>query len=390
MMFGAGVVVLLIRKGGDWSEWARFVAFLIPALIMFGVVLVGRTREVLSGWHVAFLVFGTLLLAAALVELVDAIDNQADPRLNIAWIFGLCAALAIASSLALRAQFQMLLGGLLAIVAWLAFWDKALSNPSGETVRWLLIVLAAIFLAGGVALTRARIPQASDLITVAGIAAVIAAALSFAAAAGAFSPAVGSLSSSAPKPGQGWNVFLLVVSLLLIAYESRSPTRGPGYVGALGLVVFIALTGVDLVNRINGDDSGGVAGWPLILLIVGGAALVASFVMPGGAGRGGAGAPAAPGGPGLGAYAPPGATQPGAPAVGQPGLTQPGAPQPGAPQPGGVQPGGYDQPTAPRQVLPEPGQPLPPPTPGQPGQQGTPLDQWRQQPPPGGEPPPQQ
>jgi hypothetical protein len=361
MMFGAGVVVLLIRKGGEWSEWGRFLGFLMPALVMFGVVLLGRARDALSGWHVAFLVFGTLLLVGALVELVDAIDHQADPRLNVAWIFGLCSALAIASSLVLRAQFQMLLGGLLAIVAWLAFWDKVLTNPSGETLRWLLIVLAAIFLAGGVALTRARIPQASDLITVAGIAAVIAAGLSFAAAAGAFSPAVGSLSQNAPKPGQGWNVFLLVVSLLLIAYESRSPTRGPGYVGAVGLAAFIVLTGVDLVNRINGDDAGGVVGWPLVLLLAGGAALVASFVMPAGGGPGGGGAPGASAGPG-----------PGGGGV----VTQPGA--------------AGDQLTAPRQVLPEPGAPLPPPGAGQPGQEGTPLDHWRQQPPPGAGPPPQQ
>ena len=56
-----------------------------------------------------------------------------------------------------------------------------------------------------------------------------------------------------------------MVSLALIAYESRAPTRGPGYVGAIGLIGFIGLTGVDLVNRINGDEGGGVVGWPLIL-----------------------------------------------------------------------------------------------------------------------------
>ncbi len=384
MMFGAGVLVLLIRKGGDWSDWGRFAALFIGALIMFAVVLAGRTREVLSGWHVAFLVFGTLLLVAALVQLVGAIDSQADPRLNIAWIFGLCAALAVASSLVLRAQFQMLLGGLLAAVAWLAFWDKVLTNPSGDTLRWLLLVLAAIFLGAALVLARAGRPQASDLITVAGIAAVVAAALSFAAAAGAVISATGgiggssSLSSSVPKPGQGWNLFLLVVSLALIAYESRSPTRGPGYVGTVGLLSFIGLTGLDLVNRLNGDDAGGVAGWPLLLLVVGGAALVASFVLkPAAPGAGGGpAAPGGPGGPGFGAYAPPPAPPPGAPPAGAPG--------------GAVQPGGYEQPTAPRQVLPEPGQPLPPPGGAQPGSPGTPLDQWRQQPPPGAGPPPQQ
>src|SRR4051812_32017461 len=319
MMFAAGALVLLIRKGQDWSDWAIFFALLIPALIMFAVVFVGRARgDVFTGWQVGFLVFGTLLLLGSLLQLVNAADGNPRASLNLLWTFGLAAGVAAFTSLAMRAPFQMLLGALLALVAWLALWDKILSNPSGDTVRWLLIVLAAIYLGLAVALMRQGRPQASDLITAAGIAAVLAAALSFAGAAGALNDTVGSsLSGSAPKPSQGWNVFLLVVSLALIAYESRAPTRGPGYVGAIGLISFIGLTGVDLVNRINGDEGRGVVGWPLILLIGGGAAIVASFLLkpgPGDPAGPGAGPAVGPGGPGVGAYAAPGAAQAGAPA----------------------------------------------------------------------------
>jgi hypothetical protein len=344
MMFAAGALVLLIRKGQDWSEAARFAGLLIPALIMFAVVLVGRVRgELLTGWQVGFLVFGTLLLLGAFFLFIDVVDGNPRDTLNILWIFGVTAAVAVFTSLTMRAPFQMLLGALLALVAWLALWDKILTNPSGDTLRWLLIVLAAIYLGVAIVLMRAGRPQASDLVTAAGIAAVLAAALSFAGAAGALNNTVGSLSGNVPKPEQGWNVFLLVVSLALIAYESRAPTRGPGYVGTVGLIAFIALTGADLVNRISGDSGGGVVGWPLILLILGAAAIVASFVLrPGGPGGPGDGY-AAPGGPGAGAYGQPGATQP---------------PPPGA-APEGGQPGGL-------------------------------LDQWRQQPPPGAPPPPQQ
>src|SRR4051794_3423401 len=363
MMFGAGALVLLIRKGDDWSDWAIFFALLIPALILFAVTFVGRARgELFTGWQVGFLVFGTLLLLGSLLQLVNAADGNPRASLNILWTFGVAAAVAVLTSLAMRAPFQMLLGALLALVAWLALWDKILSNPSGDTVRWLLIVLAVIYLVVAVALMRAGRPQASDLVTAAGIAAVLAAALSFAGAAGALNDTVGSsLSGSAPKPSQGWNIFLLVVSLALIAYESRAPTRGPGYVGAIGLISFIGLTGVDLVNRINGDEGGGVVGWPLILLIGGAAAVAASFVL--GTGPGDPGGPGAVGGGpgGQGAYAQPEA--PGQPAPGQPGgFAQPGGAQPGAPQPGGAQP-------------------------QQGGQPGSLLDEWRNQPPPG--PPPQ-
>jgi hypothetical protein len=363
MMLGAGALVLLIRKGGEWSDWAIFFGLLIPALILFGVAFVGRARgEAFTGWQVGFLVFGTLLLLGALLQLVNAADGNPASSLNLFWTFGVAAAVAVFTSLAMRAPFQTLLGALLALVAWLALWNKVLSDPSGDTLRWLLLVLAAIYLAVAVVLQRSGRPQASDMITAAGIAAVLAAALSFAGAAGAVNDAVGSsLSGNAPKPGQGWNIFLLVVSLALIGYESRAPTRGPGYVGALGLISFIGLTGADLVNRLNGDEGGGVVGWPLILLIGGAAALVASFVLRTDDGGPGGGAVAGgPGGPLAGAYAQP--PQVGGPLAGQPAVPPAGAPQ--APPP----------PAAP---------------PPQGGQGGSLLDQWRQQPPPSG-PPPQQ
>ena len=45
----------------------------------------------------------------------------------------------------------------------------------------------------------------------------------------------------------------------------------------VGLGAFIALVGVDVVHRLSGGDGGGVAGWPLILLI--GGAILLLFVI---------------------------------------------------------------------------------------------------------------
>ena len=310
-MFASGALVLLARKGSDWSDWAIFLALLIPTAVLLGLAFAGRMPVERPGWQAAFLVFGTLLLVGTLIQLVIALKGE--PReLNLVWTFGLAAGVAVASSFMLRAPFQMLLGALLGVVAWLALWDKILSNPSGDTIRWLIVVLAAIYIVGAILLLRERRPQASDLITVAGILAVLAAALSFAIAASGLSQAGDALPGNVPKPGQGWNVFLLVVSLLLIGYGSRGRTRGPSYVGAIGLAGFIGLTGSDLVNRLKGEG-GGVAGWPLILLIGGGVILLLGFLLrPEQLGGGGDAGPGGPGGPGLEAQ-----TQPGAPAYGQ-------------------------------------------------------------------------
>jgi hypothetical protein len=290
-MFGAGALVLLIRKSSGWSDWAAFVTLLIPALVLCAIAVAGRVRSGVSeGWQAAYLVFGTLLLLAALLQLVNAAGGTPRASLSIAWTFGVAGALAFATSLALQLRIQMLVGAVLWLVAWLAIWDKILTNPSGDTVRWLLLGIAAIYVVLAISLARSRRADGSDLITVAGIAAVLAGALSFAGAAAATSQ-FGSLSGSVPKPGQGWNVFLLVVSLFLIGYGSRAATRGPGYVGAIGLIGFIGLTGTDLVSRLNGEPGGGVVGWPLILLIGGGAGIVLSFVLRPGATQHGATTP---------------------------------------------------------------------------------------------------
>jgi hypothetical protein len=224
----------------------------------------------------------------------------------------------------------MLLAALFGVVAWIALWDALLTNlrADTDTIRWLLIVLAAIYVAVALVLARAGRPQAADLITVAGILAVVAAVLSFLIAGNSFfGQAGGALQGSNPKPGQGWNVFLLVVSLVLIGFGLRSRTRGPAYVGAVGLAGFIGLTGSDLVNRLQGEG-GGVAGWPLILLIGGGLILAAGFLLrPGTFGGGGSTGPAGPGGPGLQAQAQPAATGYGQ----QP--TQAGYPQQSPPPP---------------------------------------------------------
>src|SRR3954453_7464459 len=210
MMFGAGVIVLLGRKGQEWSDWADFAALLVAALILLGLGVARRAAGELGGWRTGFLVFGTLLLLGALLQLVNAADGDPGAPLNLAWTFALAGAVAVVSSLALRANVQMLVGALFGLVAWLALWTKILDNPSGDTVRWLLIVLALIYVVDAFLLARAGRPQASDLITVAGIAAVLAAVISLAVAAqsvvGAGGLGASGLPGGVPKPGQGWNL----------------------------------------------------------------------------------------------------------------------------------------------------------------------------------------
>ena len=135
-----------------------------------------------------------------------------------------------------------------------------------------------------------------------------------------------------------------MVSLLLIAYGARSLTRGPAYIGAIGLLVFIGVVGQDVVAAFNAEEGRGVVGWPLILLIGGALLAAASFFLP----RSGSGPTTAP--------------------------------HDSAP----VSPAPVSQ--APAAVAGEPAAP-PPPRPA--GGGGGLLDQWRTPPPGGGQPPQQ-
>jgi hypothetical protein len=51
-------------------------------------------------------------------------------------------------------------------------------------------------------------------------------------------------------------------------------------VGALGLVAFIVLVGGQLIQQLAGKGEAKLAGWPLVLLIVGAVGIALSFVVP--------------------------------------------------------------------------------------------------------------
>jgi hypothetical protein len=289
LLFGVGMFMVFIRKGSNafgegWGSFALLLTLAIPTVLLYWMGLNGDQLQPpgnkvgeLAPWRVVFLVFGVLLVPVTLSELIDWLGGTPGTALNLIWVFGLTAFLASFASHQTKATYMTLLFGLAGIVVWTAFWDKIVDNSEHlGTYRWLLLLLALIYALMAVALTQRDADgderRAAELITVSGIAAVIAGALSLSA--------IGNLTGGfVPVPSGAdstliWEVILLLVSVKLIAWGTYKATRGPTYVGAIGLFLFVIIAGLDLNSK---TPHGKIIGWPLLLLIVGIGLLVASF-----------------------------------------------------------------------------------------------------------------
>lgn len=391
VLLAAGAVVLYIRKFEAWGEFLKLLVVLVPFVVLYGLGWLGGVRHrgvgegvagdghatpQAEGWQSAFLILGTVFVGFVVAQLFLTLGaDDLEARLHQVAIGVAVAAAAYAASFLRHIPFLSVVGGLAALWAWLFLWDKIIDVDKIGTGRALLLIFAAIVLAGAIALRAAKRPQAADFVTVAGITAILAGLLSVSNLSAGFNP----VGDAETKPTEIWNVFILVVSLALIGYGSKAATRGPSYVGALGLIAFAGLAGANAVAIFSGnlDDREQLVGWPLLLLLLGIAGLVASFLLPR-EGAGGRGPTTAPEGVA-------GAPRPGA------GYDQGQYGAPGQqPAPGGYAPQQQQPQQQPTQVRPQP-QPSqqPPeawPPPGQaPGSQQQ-TRQYPQQPPPQGGP----
>jgi hypothetical protein len=300
LLLGLGAAMIYIRKGPfltvNDDQWAAFPIFLvlaIPAVYLYGSILTRPQTGELRAWQVVHSVFGLIFVPLALLQFVDMIGGNPNASLNLFWIFLVTAGLAFYAGAVAGVRVQLLLGSIALIIAWTGLWDKLLSGGIGANwgvYRGLLGVIAIGLLAGGLYLWRnnpggdevaasATTPsgelslwKASELLTGAGIAAVIGCALGI-TALGNLNP----LGSGTPpiETTNAWDILLLVVSLGLVGIGSHIGVRGPVYVGAIGLLLFLVIAGLDLNSTPPHPFKLGV--WPWVLLGLGVIALGLSF-----------------------------------------------------------------------------------------------------------------
>jgi hypothetical protein len=300
IMLGLAAAMIFIRKGngpGHWAEFPIFLLLALPAAYLYGAVLtLPRTGE-LRPWQAVHSVFGLVFVPLALLQFVDMIGGDPGASLNVFWIFGVTAALAFYAGLVVGVRVQLLLGSIAVIVSWSALWNKFLSDGIGANYgvyRGLLGLLAIALLAGGLYVWRTNpggddvaasatgpegdlgLWKASELLTGAGIAAVLACSLGGLATllVSSISPNVGSFVTPV-HTSNFWDVLLLLVSIGLVGLGSLIGTRGPVYIGAIGLLLFVLIAGLDLNNSPPHQYKFGI--WPWVLLAGGAIGIGLSF-----------------------------------------------------------------------------------------------------------------
>ena len=282
-MLATGALVLLVRKGSGWSDFARLVVILVPCATLFGFGLGGIARRASSArsenWldpsRSVLITFALLLLPFTLTRLVTWLGGHATSDLNSTWIFTLTAVVAAVIAIRVKLRFAMLLSSLALLIAWLSIWDEIISHPSATTFRGLLIGIGLILILASVVLARRGIAPAGELVTGGGIALVAAGAIgmvgvaiSIAGRSGFAGGAAGAL--GLPQQHLGWDLMLLAIAVALILYGSYSAARGPAYVGAIGLGLFVISVGVQITQlAAGGSRSHSLAGWPLALIVLG-------------------------------------------------------------------------------------------------------------------------
>ncbi len=253
LLFGLGAAMIYIRKGPfltvNPSQWASFPMFLvlaIPAVYLYGAILTRPRTGELRSWQLVHSVFGLIFAVLALTQFVHLIGGNPNAPLNLFWIFLVVAGLAFYVGAVVGVRVQLLLGGIALIISWTGLWDKLLSGGIGAhwgVYRGLLGLIAIGLLAGGLYLWRNNpggdevaatatgpsgdlgLWKASELLTAAGIAAVVACSLGI-TALGNLNP----LGTGTPpiETTNAWDVLLLIVSIGLVAIGSTDRREGAG------------------------------------------------------------------------------------------------------------------------------------------------------------------
>lgn len=275
-LLGAGVValavtvvVLNIRFAEEWGAGIHLVYSGAAAALVIGLAFgapsaVGRPPT----WHSILFIASFVLALAALANLADSLGSEdgLSATGTIVWVGVLLAALMFRFASGFESGISTLLGAVTIVAVTVAFVDWVFSPDGASTFRWILLFTAIALAAVSRTAGPERPQQSVGFVNAAGVA-ILAIAVTYAieGLGGLFG---GDVDADAAV---GWELVVLAGGVALVTYSAAVLQSGPGYLGVVNLIAFVLLAGGP------GDDGASLVGWPLLLLLVTAALLVAAL-----------------------------------------------------------------------------------------------------------------
>ena len=283
VVLAVGVVLEELRLSDSLAIGVHVVITGLTAAAILGIGLQAPTEGGRPpAYQSVLLVTGLLMLYVALLRLADALgaefgaggDGARDtlvwgslPPPTAVWTSLLLAAVAGWAALSRRSAVSLLIAALAAGFAVLAAVAWIFDADSQGPYRFVLLVLALGLVLGSLVLRGGEPRHAEQLINAAGVAILVIPLL----ALGAGALQLLSLFGGTPEdllPGF-WELVVLAAGCGLVAFGAVDRVPGAAYLGFANLVAFVA------VVAIGAEAS--LLWWPLLLILVGLAALLAGL-----------------------------------------------------------------------------------------------------------------
>lgn len=302
LLLATGALVTLFRSANapHWTEFERVLVISLPVALLYGLAIGPRSAEEDSGppdraapWRSVLLVTSVLLAPIALLAVLEWLSVDTSKWSVQELVFLATAALAAIGASLARASYGMFITGIALLISWLILWSKIIDHPSADDYRWFLLTGAVLLFAAAARNAASSRLGVGELAVAGGIAGVAAGSVGLVVGeiagalegfeSGSFLVSSGHSSSlNANVAGLqhfGWDLYLLVLSLLLVWVGSRVKARGLGYVGGIGLFAFVISVGEQLTRLEHGHGPNhALLGWPIALVALGLLALLAPLV----------------------------------------------------------------------------------------------------------------
>ena len=267
-----GIATVNARMAVRWDPAILLVLTGLGFGLVFGMgLLAPREAPAPRAYQSILLVAGLVLEAIALYRLDQVLgtDRPLSASGSVVWMAAIVTATAAHAARRVNSATCTLIAAVAGSLTALSFVQWVFDPHGLATFRWIMLAIIIGLALGATSLRDRQRRHAVALANTAGLAglAIGAGYLIGGAFAGIAVTSSGVAAGSA-HPATGWALVMLAVGFGLLAYGNADQEPGPGYLGFFLLLVFVLTAGP------SGDSTASLIGWPILLLLVGGAGVV--------------------------------------------------------------------------------------------------------------------